>query len=69
MKSNIYFKFMSYKDFETLQFDGLTISVTDLKEEIIQKKNLGKKENYDLILSNSQTGEGYFQYTLLHQCK
>ena len=49
---------MSYKDFETLQFDGLTISVADLKEEIIQKKNLGKKENYDLVLSNSQTGEG-----------
>lgn len=49
---------MSYKEFETLQFDGLNISVTELKEEIIQKKNLGKKENYDLILSNSQTGEG-----------
>jgi E3 ubiquitin-protein ligase RBBP6 len=57
--SCIHYKFRSRKDFDTLTFDGVTISIADLKKEIIQQKKLGKlMDGFDLQILNAQTSEG-----------
>ena len=45
-------------DYDTLTFDGLHISLADLKKAIIQQKNLGKNNDFDLQVTNAQTKEG-----------
>lgn len=44
-------------DYDTLTFDGLHISLADLKKAIIQKK-MGKNNDFDLQVTNAQTKEG-----------
>lgn len=55
---SVHYKFKSALDFDTISFDGLHISVADLKKEIITKKRLGKTQDFDLQITNAQTKEG-----------
>lgn len=57
---SVHYKFKSSLDFDTISFDGLHISVADLKKEIINKKKLGKTQDFDLQITNAQTKEGLF---------
>lgn len=57
---SVHYKFKSALDYDTISFDGLHISVADLKKEIIQKKKLGKTQDFDLQITNAQTKEGEF---------
>lgn len=57
--SVIYYKFKSAKDYDTVTFDGISLSVFDLKHEIMVSKKLGKGTDFDLSVSNAQTGEEY----------
>ncbi|KAL5287516.1 RBBP6 family protein [Megaselia abdita] len=56
---SVHYKFKSALDFDTITFDGLHISVSDLKKEIIHHKRLGKVIDYDLQITNAQTKEEY----------
>lgn len=59
----IHYKFKSKKDYDILKFDGVNISIADLKKEIIQQKKMGKlMENFELQILNAQTSEGIMQY-------
>lgn len=58
----VYFKFKSAKDFDSVSIDGHFISVTNLKDKIVEQKKLGRGSDYDLVISNAQTNEG------LHFC-
>lgn len=64
---SVHYKFKTSLDYDTISFDGLHISVADLKKEIIQKKKLGKTQDFDLQITNAQTKEGLFfiRYLLL----
>lgn len=43
-----------------IQFDGAVLSVLDIKRSIMQHENLtGSSETFDLVLTNSQTGEEF----------
>ncbi|CAG8560673.1 13376_t:CDS:10 [Dentiscutata erythropus] len=55
--SQIYYKFKSAKDYDTLTFDGLGISVFDAKKEILTAKKL-KGNDFDIIVSHAESGEG-----------
>lgn len=55
---SVHYKFKSSLDYDTISFDGLHISVADLKKEIIQKKKIGKTQDFDLQITNAQTKEG-----------
>lgn len=55
---SVHYKFKSSLGFDTISFDGLHISVSDLKKEIINKKKLGKTQDFDLQITNAQTKEG-----------
>lgn len=57
--SVIYYKFKSAKDYDTVTFDGISLSVFDLKHEIMISKKLGKGTDFDLSVYNAQTGEEY----------
>ncbi|KAJ3089034.1 E3 ubiquitin-protein ligase rbbp6 [Quaeritorhiza haematococci] len=57
--SVVYYKFKSAKDYDTATFDGLGISVFDLKREIMTAKKLGKGTDFDLVVANAQTNEAY----------
>ncbi|PVU97204.1 hypothetical protein BB561_000700 [Smittium simulii] len=56
--SQIYYKFKASKDYSTLIFDGLSITVYELKLEILKNSKLDINE-FDVAIINSQTNEEY----------
>ena len=58
MASCIHYKFKSSLDYDTLNFDGLNISLGELKKAITQQKKLLKSTDFDLQITNAQTKEG-----------
>ena len=55
---SVHYKFKAALDFSTVSFDGIHISVADLKEAIIDQKKLAKNADFDLQIMNAQTNEG-----------
>ncbi|KAF9579729.1 E3 ubiquitin-protein ligase rbbp6, partial [Lunasporangiospora selenospora] len=56
--SQVHYKFKSSKDYDSATFDGHSISVFDLKKEILIAKGL--KGPDDLSLTHAETGEEYY---------
>ncbi|KAJ1722742.1 Retinoblastoma-binding protein [Coemansia erecta] len=56
--SQVQYKFRSAKDHSSITFDGLSISVGDLKQEIMREQKL-EPEEFDLVITNEQTSEDY----------
>ena len=56
--SCIHYKFKSSMDYDTLTFDGLHISLADLKKAIIDHKKLGKSGDFHLQITDAQTKQG-----------
>ncbi|GAB6025877.1 E3 ubiquitin-protein ligase rbbp6 [Chamberlinius hualienensis] len=56
---SVHYKFKSSLDYDTVTFDGLHISVADLKKAILQQKKIGKGFDFDLKITNAQTKEVY----------
>lgn len=56
--SCIHYKFRSALEYDTITFDGLSISLADLKHSIITQKKFGKNTDFDLEVTNAQTKEG-----------
>lgn len=64
---SVHYKFKSALDFDTITFDGLHISVSDLKKAIVHQKRLGKTTEFDLQITNAQTKEGKHEWKYLLQ--
>ena len=58
MASFVFYKFRSQKDESRVTFDGTGISVFDLKKEIILANNLGKANDFDLVILDPSSNEG-----------
>lgn len=56
--SCIHYKFRSSLEYDTLTFDGLAISLADLKKAIMAQKKFAKVTDFDLEVTNAQTKEG-----------
>lgn len=56
--SSIHYKFKATLEYKTLTFDGLHISVADLKRVICEKENI-RTESFDLLLTNAHTKRQY----------
>nr|XP_054763810.1 E3 ubiquitin-protein ligase RBBP6-like [Lytechinus pictus] len=56
--SSVHYKFKSSIDYDTVTFDGLHISLADLKKAIMEQKKIGRAE-FDLQVTNAQTAEEY----------
>lgn len=48
---SVFYKFNSELNYSYVDFDGLHISVTDLKKAILHQKRLGKTADFDLLVS------------------
>lgn len=55
---SVHYKFKSSLEYDTITFDGLHISLKDLKAAIVQQKKIGKGTDFDLQVTNAQTKEG-----------
>lgn len=65
----IYFKFKSAKDYDSIPIDGHFISIGNLKEKIFESKHLGRGTDFDLVVSNPNTEEGWlFCFCNLNSC-
>lgn len=62
---SVHYKFKSALNSDTVTFDGLHISVGDLKKAIIHQKRLGKTVDFDLQITNAQTKEGLCPFLLV----
>lgn len=60
---SVHYKFKSAREFDTVTFDGLHISVRDLKKAILHQKRIGKNTDFDLQVTNAQTKEGKGSYS------
>jgi hypothetical protein len=54
----VQFKFRSAVEFNSVGVEGPFISVRDLKRKIAEHKNLSKCKDFDLLITDAQTGEG-----------
>ena len=61
----VYYKFKSAKDFDSIPIDGHFITVGNLKEKIFEYKQLGRGTDFDLVVTNAQTNEGWFDFLLV----
>ena len=68
MASSVFYKFKSQREESKVSFDGTSISVFELKKEIILANNLGKATDFDLVMFDGSTGEGP-SITSLTQCR
>lgn len=55
--SCVHYKFKSMLDYDTVTFDGLSITLGELKKAIAAKK-LGKNAEFDLQVTNAQSNVG-----------
>jgi len=56
--SCIHYKSRSSLEYDTITFDGLAISLGDLKKAIMAQKKIAKVTDFDLQVTNAQTKEG-----------
>ncbi|KAJ7514164.1 hypothetical protein O6H91_23G031200 [Diphasiastrum complanatum] len=55
----VHFKFRSAVDYDSILIDDQFISVANLKDRIIEQKNLGKSTDFKLVITDAQSGEEY----------
>lgn len=58
MSSSIFFRFKSRKDPLQINFDGTSLSVFEVKREIMSIARLGDGKDFDLDIYTSDTNEG-----------
>lgn len=60
--SIIRYKYKADRDFESVQFEGMSCSLGELKRMIVEKSSRSgthhPRDDYDLIISNATTYEG-----------
>jgi len=57
-KMSVHYKFKNSADQHTVTFDGVHISVSDLKKAIIEQKKVGKSPDCDLQIQDAETKKG-----------
>lgn len=66
--SSVYYKFKSQREPSRLTFQGTSISVWDLKREIILANKMGKGTDFDLGIYNPDTQDGTCDCTGYQRC-
>lgn len=55
---SVHYKFKNSSDYNTVTFDGVHISVGDLKRAIVQQKKVGKSPDCDLQITDAESKKG-----------
>ncbi|KAI5066397.1 hypothetical protein GOP47_0019021 [Adiantum capillus-veneris] len=61
----VHFKFRSAVAFDSIRVEGTGITIANLKEKIVEQKNLGRSTNFDLVITNAESGEEYVEDTFV----
>jgi hypothetical protein len=56
--SSVFYKFSAHKTFSTITFDGVGVTLKELKQKIAEANRLTGDGSLDLLIFNAQTGEG-----------
>ena len=56
--SYIHFKSVYNKNYDKIAFDGVSLTLTQLKKLIIEKSKFVKQLDFDLEITNADTNEG-----------
>lgn len=56
--SCIHYKFRNHSTYDTVTFDGSSITVGELKQAILGQKKMGRAPDFTLQIINAQTQEG-----------
>jgi protein MPE1 len=64
MSSSIFFKFKSQKEPSQITFDGTSLSVFEVKRDIIALSKLGDGTDFDLEINTSDTNEREYMHAL-----
>ena len=64
MSSSIFFKFKSQKEPSQITFDGTSLSVFEVKRDIIALSKLGDGTDFDLEINTSDTNERKYMHAL-----
>lgn len=64
--SCVHYKFSSKLEYNTVTFDGLHITLSELKRQIMARERL-KATDCDLQITNAQTREGTILHRLIAQ--
>jgi protein MPE1 len=62
MSSSIFFKFKSQKEPSQITFDGTSLSVFEVKRDIIALSKLGDGTDFDLEINTSDTNEREYMH-------
>lgn len=65
--SCVHYKFKSQQDYDTLTFDGLHISVADLKRAIKDKNKMAGLLDSDLQITDAQSKKGEIDLIIIYQ--
>lgn len=56
--SHVHYKFQSNNEHDSIVFDGLGISLADLRTSILTKSKLAQSTDFAIQIVNAQTKEG-----------
>jgi len=57
--SHVHYKFQSNNEHDSIVFDGLGISLTELRTSILAKSKLAQSADFNIQITNAQTKEVY----------
>ena len=66
--SCVHFKFKSSLEYEKITFDGLHISLADLKDAIMKQKKIGLSNAFKLEVVDAQSKKGVCVYVCVCVC-
>ncbi|XP_057850363.2 E3 ubiquitin ligase PARAQUAT TOLERANCE 3 isoform X1 [Cryptomeria japonica] len=61
----VHFKFRSAVEFDSVELEGPSISIRDLKQKIAYHKKLNTCKDFDLLITNAETGQEYIDDSIL----
>lgn len=56
--SYIHFKTIYSRNYDKITFDGVSLSLFQLKKLILDKQKMARQVDYDLEITNADTNEG-----------
>ena len=60
----VFYKFKNAVGHETIPLDGSSISVATLKRKILESMHLNRDIDFELVVTNSKTHEGWLMFNL-----
>ena len=61
--SHVHYKFQSNNEHDSIVFDGLGISLAELRSSILAKSKLAQSADFNIQITNAQTKEGEFNWS------